>query len=138
VFIVNLIKTWRGPANAPADPWGGATLEWAIPSPPQEWNFTVEPTVTGKDDLWTQKRAAGVRFLPEPALSDGKGIHLPGPSWWPLVVAVGILVFFLGFIIPKFSWGFPFHPVGIFGFLLTTVGIFKWAYEPPDANATHH
>jgi cytochrome c oxidase subunit 1 len=138
VFIVNLIKTWRGPANAPADPWGGATLEWAIPSPPQEWNFTAEPTVTGKDDLWTQKRAAGVRFMPEPVLSDGKGIHLPGPSWWPLIVAVGILVFFIGFIIPKFGWGFPFHPVGILGFLITTVGIFKWAYEPPDANATHH
>jgi cytochrome c oxidase subunit 1 len=137
VFIWNVLKTWRGPRNAPADPWGGATLEWAIPSPPQEWNFALEPTVTGKDDLWIQKRAAGVRTLPEPGLVDGKGIHMPGPSWWPLIVAVGILVFFIGIMLPR-AWAFPFHWVSILGFFIVTVGIFKWAYQPVDANATHH
>src|SRR5438034_4059740 len=25
------------------DPWGGATLEWAIPSPPPPYNFSVIP-----------------------------------------------------------------------------------------------
>jgi len=45
VFFWNLLRTrWR-PANAPNNPWGGATLEWAIPSPPPVYNFTVIPTV---------------------------------------------------------------------------------------------
>jgi cytochrome c oxidase subunit I len=137
VFMWNVIKTWRSDERAPADPWNGATLEWIIPSPPQEWNFAEEPVVAGKDPVWAMKRAAGTRQLPEPPLVDGKGIHMPGPSWWPLVVSVGILVFFVGFMM-KPMWAFPFGPVNIVGFALTTVGIFKWAYEPVDAHATHH
>ncbi len=137
VFMVNIIRTWRGPADAPADPWGGATLEWTIPSPPPEWNFDEEPVVDAKDPVWHLKRARGVRILPEPVAGDGRGIHMPGPSWWPLVVASGIMVFFIGFMLPKF-WAFPFHPVGLAGMLLVLVGIFKWVYEPVDAHATHH
>jgi cytochrome c oxidase subunit 1 len=137
VFIVNVIRTWRGPADAPADPWGGATLEWTIPSPPPEWNFDEEPVVDSKDPVWHWKRDKGVRFLPEPTAGDGHGIHMPGPSWWPLIVACGIMVFFIGFMLPKF-WAFPFHPVGLAGMLITLVGIFKWVYEPVDAHATHH
>ncbi|MES2124814.1 MAG: cytochrome c oxidase subunit I [Gemmatimonadota bacterium] len=137
VFIVNVIKTWRGPADAPADPWNGATLEWAIPSPPQEFNFPALIPVHEKDALWQMKRDAGVSRLPEPELVSGKGIHMPGPSWWPLVVAVGILIFFIGFMM-KDPWAFPFRPVNILGFAITTFGIFKWAYEAPDAHAPQH
>src|SRR6185437_15175969 len=96
VFLYNVIRTWRSGEHAPADPWGGATLEWSIPSPPQEWNFAVEPMVTEKDALWAMKRAAGVRILPEPARVSGKGIHLPSPSWWPLFTAIGLLIFMTG------------------------------------------
>jgi cytochrome c oxidase subunit 1 len=137
VFIWNVIKTARSSERAPADPWGGATLEWTIPSPPQEWNFDDEPVVTERDAVWGMKRAAGVRMLPEPVAGDGKGIHMPGPSWWPLVVSVGILMFFVGFMFDK-PWAFPFGPVTVVGFALTTFGIFKWAYEAPDAHATNH
>jgi len=137
VFMWNILKTWRNGEKAPADPWGGATLEWSIPSTPQEWNFTEEPVVEGKDPLWTTKRAAGVRTLPEPALSDGKGIHLPGPSWWPLIVSLGVITFFIGMMIER-TWAFWFTPVSIVGFLVTLFGTYKWVYEPVDANATHH
>ncbi len=137
VFMWNVIKTWRGPADAPADPWGGATLEWAIPSPPQEFNFADEPVVTEKDALWAMKDAAGVERLPEPALVSGKGIHMPGPSWWPLIVAVGLLMFFVGLMVPR-SGSFPFTPVSIAGFALMVFGTFKWAYEPVDAHAPQH
>ena len=137
VFIYNVIKTWRSAVHAPADPWGGATLEWAIPSPPQEWNFAVEPVVTEKDALWAMKRAAGVRTLPEPLLVSGKGIHLPSPSWWPLVTAVGILVFMVGIMVKGETHGFPFGPVSIAGFALTAFAIFKWSYEPVDHPTTH-
>jgi cytochrome c oxidase subunit 1 len=134
IFIYNVIKTWRSAAPAPADPWNGATLEWSIPSPPQEWNFAVEPTVTEKDPLWGLKRAAGVKALPEPARVSGQGIHLPAPSWWPLVVSVGFLTFLAGIMV-KHSYAFPFGPYSIIGFAIVVFGIYKWAYEPVDGHA---
>jgi cytochrome c oxidase subunit 1 len=36
---------YRGEA-APANPWGGLTLEWAVPSPPPTENFSEIPTVS--------------------------------------------------------------------------------------------
>jgi cytochrome c oxidase subunit I len=137
VFIYNVVTTWRSGAPAPADPWGGATLEWAIPSPPQEWNFAVEPVVTEKDALWAAKRAAGVRFLPEPPLVSGQGIHLPSPSWWPLFTAIGILTFMVGIMVKGQTHGFPFGLVSACGFALTTFSIFKWSYEPVDHPTSH-
>ena len=137
VFIVNVIKTWRSGEQAPADPWGGATLEWSIPSPPQEFNFAVEPTVTEKDALWAMKRAAGVRTLPEPQLVSGKGIHMPSPSWWPLFTSIGILTFMVGIMVHGETHGFPFGPLSLVGFAITAFSIFKWSYEPVDHPTTH-
>jgi cytochrome c oxidase subunit 1 len=44
-MFVNLIQGLRKGARAPADPWGGTTLEWTIPSPPPLHNFVKEPKV---------------------------------------------------------------------------------------------
>jgi cytochrome c oxidase subunit 1 len=101
-FLVFLGNVWRSARTraahpAPADPWDGATLEWSIPSPPQEFNFAEIPVVGHRDDLWWQKRKHGGP-LPEPARVSGAGIHLPNPSYWPLVTAAGIPVFFIGFM----------------------------------------
>src|SRR5687767_13415370 len=65
IFLYNVIRTSRLPANAPADPWNGATLEWSLPSPPQEFNFAEEPEVHSRDPLWEMKREHGGQ-LPEP------------------------------------------------------------------------
>jgi cytochrome c oxidase subunit 1 len=46
VLILNLISSLRNGAKAPADPWGGKTLEWTIPSPPPTENFEEIPLVT--------------------------------------------------------------------------------------------
>lgn len=46
LMVVNL---WRGMRSGPAagkNPWGGATLEWTVPSPPPHHNFAEEPVVT--------------------------------------------------------------------------------------------
>ena len=125
IFVYNVIRTWRRPKNAPADPWNGATLEWAIPSPPQEFNFAEEPEVHSRDPLWERKREAGGR-LPEPQRVSGKGIHLPHPSYWPLVSAMGVAAVFISMMmIPHFhAWGV------IAAVALLFFGVFNWVFEP--------
>jgi cytochrome c oxidase subunit 1 len=124
VFLINIIKTSRLPRNAPADPWNGATLEWTIPSPPQEWNFDKPPSVQGRDPLWELKRLNGGP-LPEPPLTSGAGIHLPNPSYWPLISAIGVTSLFVAIMmLPK--WG----PAGIVvAVALLFFGIYNWLFE---------
>jgi cytochrome c oxidase subunit 1 len=45
IALANLIITLRRPRNAPADPWGGNTLEWATTSPPPPHNFDALPEI---------------------------------------------------------------------------------------------
>ncbi|MBE0585122.1 MAG: cytochrome c oxidase subunit I, partial [Desulfofustis sp.] len=45
LLFVNLWLSFRERVPAPADPWGGTTLEWSIPSPPPLSNFVDEPQV---------------------------------------------------------------------------------------------
>ncbi len=45
IFAVNVITTLRKPRTAPADPWGGNTLEWATTSPPPVHNFDRLPAI---------------------------------------------------------------------------------------------
>jgi cytochrome c oxidase subunit I len=125
VFLWNIVKTWRGPANAPADPWNGATLEWAIPSPPQEFNFAEVPTVHSRDPLWEMKREQG-GLLPEPKRVSGAGIHMPNASYWPFLAALGLLLFFVGcLLIPKLGpWGL------IIGMSVLFFSVYNWAFEP--------
>jgi len=42
----NLVRSALSGVRAPADPWGGKTLEWTVASPPPAENFAVLPTVT--------------------------------------------------------------------------------------------
>jgi cytochrome c oxidase subunit 1 len=124
VFLVNVFRTARLPRNAPADPWNGATLEWAIPSPPEEWNFDTLPSVQGRDPLWEQKRQ-NRGALPEPPRGSGAGIHLPNPSYWPVVTAFGVAAIFVGIMMTP-SWG----PWGIIGSVaLLFFGLYNWLFE---------
>ena len=43
--VVNVVWSLRHGRVAPADPWGADTLEWSIPSPAPEHNFTTIPVV---------------------------------------------------------------------------------------------
>jgi len=58
LMLVNIVRGcfWGGPV--PSNPWGGATLEWQVPSPPPTENFgEEEPVVThGPYDF----KAAGI------------------------------------------------------------------------------
>ncbi|HZY26203.1 MAG TPA: cbb3-type cytochrome c oxidase subunit I [Bacteroidales bacterium] len=46
IIIINLFTSLRRGIKAPADPWGGKTLEWTIPSPPPVENFEEIPVIT--------------------------------------------------------------------------------------------
>ncbi len=46
VIILNLVRSARHGEKAPADPWGGKTLEWQVPSPPPLENFKEIPVIT--------------------------------------------------------------------------------------------
>jgi cytochrome c oxidase subunit 1 len=124
VFMYNIIKTWRS-TQPPvgADPWNGATLEWSIPSPPPEFNFARVPTVHGRDALWEMKREAG-GTLPEPVRESGAGIHMPNPSYYPVIAAIGVTVTLGGFVGGSHLW---VHVVGV---VIMLYGIFRWAFEP--------
>lgn len=48
---IYLIRSlWKG-RPAPANPWGGATMEWQTSSPPPWDNFTKPPEVTDPYDF---------------------------------------------------------------------------------------
>src|SRR5271155_456875 len=78
LFIFNLIYSRsRGPA-APANPWEGTSLEWAMPSPPPWNNFGGhDPIVYHDADQFGVKTASGADFImqnsPEQALGATEG-----------------------------------------------------------------
>jgi cytochrome c oxidase subunit 1 len=133
-FIVNVIKSLRSGEIAGDDPWDARTLEWTIPSPPPPYNFAEVPQVHSLDDFWHKKYAedpAG-RPVPVPAgasdhadvrpAEEGHGIHLPSPSYFPLIAAAGIPLIGFGLI----------YDVAIVavGAVVTVVGLYGWALEP--------
>ena len=127
VFIYNLWQAARRPADAPADPWKGATLEWLIPSPPQEFNFGEVPPVNSSMPAWDLRRAGGGQ-LPEPQRVSGAGIHMPRPSIWPLVTAFGVLGV-IGSVL--FTEAFPhWYFITLSGAAVLFYGVYRWAFEP--------
>lgn len=127
-FIANVVVTMRRPADAPADPWDGRTLEWTIPSPPPVYNFATLPVVYLRDAFWFHKYPEGK----EKALDFGSPqtgpIHLPGPSLMPILLALGPTVAAAGvlFIRMRLSYAVP---VIVAGFVITLLAIWGWAFE---------
>jgi cytochrome c oxidase subunit I len=140
VFVYNMIKSRDNVCHDP-DPWDGRTLEWATSSPPPEHNFDIEPTVSSLDEWWHRKyevgddhrlrRRSDVEFLvtdtPPP------NIHLPSPSYWPIVLAAGL---------PLISYGLMYsYWLSGLGGIIVLAAIYGWALEPsvdPDAGHDHH
>ncbi len=107
LMVVNLVWSYfRGPASGP-NPFGGATLEWSIPSPPPEYNFPVIPTVSSAYPMWdvedrehdVDKLNRGEMVLDQghetPASTTLDGyfdeiLDMPSNSPWPVVTALMI------------------------------------------------
>ena len=140
VFIYNMVISWKNGDKAPSDPWDGRTLEWSIPSPPPEYNFKEIPVVRSLDDWWATKQGSPHKEVPVSGGSgegDGHDIHLPQPSYWPFVVAMGILIAGYGVVFNQLIVPWALASIGTFiGF----VGVYAWSLEPvndPDENQGH-
>jgi cytochrome c oxidase subunit 1 len=57
LFVWNLVASLRHLDPAPADPWGGHTLEWAASSPPGRHNFDALPPIRSSTPLLDLRRA---------------------------------------------------------------------------------
>jgi cytochrome c oxidase subunit I len=144
-FIYNWWRSARHGEMGGADPWDARTLEWTISSPPPVYNFEEEPVVKSVDEFWHRKYAEGEDGRLVPVVAGGSdtaehneegphseehgdgehGIHLPSPSYMPVLTALGL---------PFLGYGLLFSPVLIIdGVLLLLIGLYGWAVEPPVA-----
>jgi len=143
-FIVNAIVSHRRGAPAGNDPWDGRTIEWSIPSPPPEYNFAEIPDIQARDDYWHYKytedddgmlvplptggadNAAATRAAAAPS----HPIHMPSPSFYPLVVAMSLPVLGYAAVFHSKWYAFVLLPVGA---IMLAFGVYAWGIEPATA-----
>ncbi|HEV8699436.1 MAG TPA: cytochrome c oxidase subunit I [Candidatus Limnocylindrales bacterium] len=67
-FLLAVGGALRRPPDAPADPWGGFTLEWATTSPPPPHNFASLPPIRSARPVfdWRVETAKGTPPVVEP------------------------------------------------------------------------
>jgi cytochrome c oxidase subunit I len=134
-FFVNVAwSTLRG-EKAGDDPWDARSFEWSVPSPPPAYNFAAVPAVHSRDAYWVQKygsltahgeaaygeTAGAPSAAARPAAGGHGAIHMPAPSLFPLVTALGLFMMGLGAML----W----LRIVIIGAAVLVLGIIGMAFE---------
>jgi cytochrome c oxidase subunit 1 len=146
IFGWNIIRSYRqakkaargGRLTMAADPWDARDLEWMIPSPTPAHNFDVIPTVHSLDEFWHRKygedehgrlvRIAATEDVVQKG--DATDVHLPSPSYWPIVLSAGL---------PLIAWGLIFSLwLALVGGILVVAAIYGWVMEPSTDPAAGH
>ena len=144
IFFYNISysrKQWKkaGMPNPGPDPWDARSLEWMTASPCPEHNFDEEIVVESQDEFWHRKYGYDenhnvVRIATaEEVAQDGSNtnVHLPSPSYFPIVLALGMPIVAYGLIYSL--W------LCIPGAALMIYGMVGWIFEhPDDPNAAGH
>ncbi len=136
VFLVNAIDAARKPRNAPLDPWDARSYEWMTTNPPVPHNFDAIPTVSSIDEFFHRKYdedeqgnlvkvATAEEVLAEQEENKDPHIHMPSPSYWPVVVASGLPIIGLGLIYN--------YVLAVVGAVIVLLGVYGWAIEPSVA-----
>jgi len=151
IFAVNMVWAWP-------NPWGASTLEWAMSSPPPVYNFAKIPVVHSRMPLWesdagreggiphgrVEEETEQVTLLgtkvgevrdPESDVNrmsaHDLGIHLPPPSYWPIVTAAAISAIFIGLMFRNVEG--VFHHLWwmtVAGVIALVISVYAWAFEP--------
>jgi cytochrome c oxidase subunit 1 len=142
VFVSNVYVSYRAhrrnPVDPGPDPWDARSLEWSIPSPAPEHNFDTIPVIEELDDFWHRKyghdedgRLVPIAKAEDVAQKgDAKNVHLPSPSYWPIVLSAGFP--FIGYgVIYNLAFAIP-------GAILVIAGIWGWVIEPSTAPEAEH
>ena len=151
IFLVNIYVSRRNSQPAGNDPWDARTLEWSIPSPTPSYNFAEVPVVRAVDDYWyrkytedstgrlvkipkTEEQVAEALRREEAAHAAAGNIHLPSPSFYPVIVAIGLPIIAYGMVYKAYA-------VCVFGAIVMLGGLYAWVLEPsteptpPDGSA---
>ncbi len=135
IFLINVVtsvKKARGKPPCGPDPWDARSLEWMTPNPTPEHNFDEIPTVESLDEFWHRKwgtddegqivRVATAEEVCQKGTATG--VHLPSPSYWPLIFAIGLPLLGLGLIFNL--W------LTLPGGILIVTALYAWIFEPVD------
>src|SRR5690606_7445996 len=117
IFAWNVIRSLKKGEIAGSNPWDAHTLEWATTSPPPVYNFAELPNVKTREPLWDGVSEVDVAGEPK------RPIHLPSPSFWPILVALGICASFILFMTEL--WWPP-----VLAALFVALCVINWAFEP--------
>ena len=142
VFLWNFVASYIKGVPAGNDPWDARTLEWAIPSPPPEHNFDEIPQVTHRDQVWFDKYGDGHGDAAQLSKANAAvaehadesdeevEVHMPNPSYWPLLVGAGLTIAAAGLMIHI--------AVSILGVAWTIVAVYAWSLEPASTPPDEH
>jgi cytochrome c oxidase subunit 1 len=142
LFLVNVWVTAKRGEKAPLDPWDARSLEWMTENPPKEHNFDSIPTVHALDEFFHRKYAenhdtgevtkvaSAEDVMAELNANPDTHIHLPSPSYWPIVLAVAFPIIGYGLIYN--------YLLAMVGGLVIVLAMFGWALEPSVADESDY
>jgi cytochrome c oxidase subunit 1 len=143
LFLWNVYSSYRAhkanPVDVGPDPWDARTIEWTIPCPTPVYNYDPIPTVHEIDEAWHLKyghdedgRPVRIANMEDVAQKgDSVGVHLPSPSFQPILLASSLP--FIGYGVIFNLW------FAVLGGALFIAGFVGWILEPsddPDAGHT--
>ncbi|WP_107728234.1 cytochrome c oxidase subunit I [Desmospora activa] len=119
VLAINIYISAKKAIPAGNDPWDARTLEWAISSPPPEYNFAQLPRVRAMDAFWHEKMAGNKTMEPAGPLEP---IHMPSSTHLPFFMT-------LGFFISGLGWVFRSLEVGVLGLVMVALVMFTHSFN---------